>query len=129
MPRVGEIKKLKSPKCIGIVGSRRRNSIEDAWKCRAALNSIIGPEDTLVSGGCEEGGDLFAEVLAKQKGLTITIHYPRWTEYGKAAGFVRNTKIANQCDILIALVAEDRKGGTEDTVKKCLAQGKQVIYA
>lgn len=95
-----------------------------------AFDNVYQPGDVLVSGGCPKGADNFAEVLANVRGLTITIHKPDWNGTAKkAAGFVRNTLIAKQCDVLIALVASDRKGGTEDTVKKVLAMGKKVVYA
>ena len=115
-------------KTIGIVGSRRRNTHEDFDKCITALDKIYEYGDRIVSGGCLEGGDKFAEQIAKALGLTITIHYPNWKKFGKFAGFERNTKIAKDCDVLIALVAEDRTGGTEDTVKKVLKMNKEVIY-
>lgn len=118
------------PKVIGIVGSRRRDSQADYGALSIAFAEIYRPGDRLVSGGCSQGGDRFAEFLAKRMGLTITIHYPDWQgPAGKAAGFVRNTLIAQDCDVLIALVAEDRTGGTEDTVKKALKLGKKVILA
>jgi len=45
--------------------------------------------------------------------------YPAdWKKYGKASGFIRNDDIAKDSDVLIACVADDRKGGTEDTIKK-----------
>jgi len=121
------VPKIKS-KIIGIVGSRRRDSDPDFFQCLAAFERIYCPGDRLVSGGCSRGGDAFAESIARDKGLTITIHYPDWNgPVGKAAGFVRNTKIAEDCDILIALVAEDRTGGTEDTVKKATKLGKKIL--
>jgi len=40
---------------------------------------------------------------------------------------VRNTLIAKDCTVLIACVAEDRTGGTEDTIKKADDLGKGVI--
>src|SRR6187549_2426675 len=110
MPRVGK----RDPIVIGIVGSRRRNSANDLVLTCVALDKVFQPGDRLVSGGCPKGGDSFAESIAKSRGLTITIHYPDWNgKAGKAAGFVRNTFIAQDCDILIALVADDRTGGTE----------------
>ena len=119
--------KIKSkPKIIGIVGSRRRDSKKDLQTCVDKLKSLYRAGDKLVSGGCPQGGDKFAEYIAKKLGLTITIHYPDWEAYGKAAGFVRNTFIAEDCNILIALVAIDRKGGTEDTIKKATKLGKKV---
>jgi hypothetical protein len=41
-----------------------------------------------------------------------------WKKFGRRAGFVRNTDIAKISTKLIAEVAEDRKGGTEDTISK-----------
>ena len=114
-------------KTIGIVGSRRRDSEKDFAACCEALNKIFEEGDQLVSGGCPKGGDRFAEIIAKKSGLTIIIHYPNWKKYGKSAGFIRNTKIAEDCDVLIAVVAEDRKGGTEDTIKKADKLEKKII--
>lgn len=107
---------------IGIIGSRRRDSAHDLSQVRSALVSVIvsGKEiaPTIVSGGCPKGGDRFAEILAKEFKLSIIIYRAEWRKYGKAAGFIRNTYIAEDSDVLIACVAEDRTGGTEDTIKK-----------
>jgi len=114
-------------KTIGIVGSRRRDSKDDFEACCKALHEVFEEGDRLVSGGCPKGGDKFAEIIAKKAGLTIIIHYPNWERYGKSAGFQRNTNIAEDCDVLIAIVAKDRKGGTEDTIKKAENLGKQIV--
>ncbi len=45
-----------------------------------------------------------------------------WKKFGRAAGFIRNTDIAENSDILIACVSKDRTGGTEDTIKKFLKE-------
>jgi len=103
---------------IGIVGSRRRDAKCDYELTEKKFLEIYQEGDTIVSGGCLQGGDRFADIIAKKYGLTITIHYPNWGKYGKGAGFVRNTKIAEGTDKLIACVATDRKGGTEDTITK-----------
>jgi len=114
-------------KTIGIVGSRRRDRNVDLNACMTVFIDIYEPGDRIVSGGCPKGGDRFAEKIAKMLGLTITIHYPDWESNGRAAGFIRNTKIAKDCDILIAVVSQDRKGGTEDTIRKVEAMGKKVV--
>lgn len=113
---------------IGIVGTRRRdsNGEEDFLACCEVFHSIYYPGDRIVSGGCPKGGDRFAEMIAKANGLTITIHYPDWDKHRKAAGFVRNTLIAEDCDVLIAVVSEDRTGGTEDTIRKVQKMGKPI---
>ncbi len=87
---------------------------------------------TFVSGGCKQGADHMAEELAEKYNIPIIIHYPDKSqmkddsrnEYVKQL-FARNTLVARDSDVLIALVAKDRKGGTEDTLKKFKAMGKQ----
>lgn len=105
---------------IGIVGSRRRDSLEDMAEVKKALTAIYKHGDELVSGGCPAGGDRFAEVFARKLEIPIKIYYAEWKKYGRSAGFQRNGLIAHDADILIACVAADRKGGTEDTIKKFL---------
>ncbi len=103
------------------------------------LNGVYEPGDSFVSGGCEKGGDRFAEMLAKSWGTSLTIHYPRKEKldsglvktnpraaYAKI-NYARNTIIAEQCDVLVALVASDRSGGTEHTVKEARRLKKKVI--
>lgn len=117
-------------KTIGIVGSRRRHSQRDSDALVRAFNEIYSYDDgdRIVSGGCERGADAYAESLARIKGITIVIHHADWNgPLGKAAGLSRNTLIAMDCDILIALPAPDRTGGTEDAIKKALNLGKKVI--
>jgi len=114
-------------KTIGIVGSRRRDSLEDLERCRMALKEVYEQGDRIVSGGCPCGGDRFAEVLARKLGCTIVIHHADWKRKGRSAGFQRNTLIAQDCDILIAVVASDRRGGTEDTIEKAEKLGKRIV--
>ena len=105
-------------KIIGIIGSRRRNTAEDFELCVRKFLELYEDGDEIVSGGCPQGGDRFAEVIAKEFEIPIKIYYAKWKKHGKSAGFKRNTYIAKDSDIIIALVAKDRTGGTEDTLKK-----------
>lgn len=107
-------------KTIGIVGSRRRNGAPDMKAIEEVLLTNYEDGDRIVSGGCPVGADCFAEYLAKKHQIPILIHYAKWSKYGNRAGFVRNNDIARDADLLIACVAEDRKGGTEDTIQKFL---------
>jgi hypothetical protein len=107
-------------KIIGIIGSRRRNSSEALKKVEEKFWEIYEEEDWIVSGGCPKGGDRFAEVIAKREGIPILIFYPNYKKYNRGAPTVRNTPVAQKADVMIACVAQDRKGGTEDTIKKYL---------
>lgn len=103
---------------IGIVGSRRRDSENDFKIAESVFLSVYKAGDLIVSGGCKKGGDRFAEIISKKYDVRIIIFNALWAEFGRGAGFIRNTDIAKFSDILIAVVASDRKGGTEDTIKK-----------
>jgi len=105
-------------KFIGIVGSRKRNTDADYKIVEQEFFKIYEQGDTIVSGGCPSGADHFAELIAKKYGITIKIFPPEWEKYGKIAGFLRNTDIAKTSEVLIACIATDRKGGTEDTINK-----------
>lgn len=105
-------------KTIGIIGSRSRNANSDYLRTLKAFARIVQHGDRIVSGGCTRGGDAFAEKISKTYRIPITIHLADWDLLGRRAGFVRNTLIAKDADVLIAVVSENRKGGTEDTIKK-----------
>lgn len=105
-------------KKIGIVGSRRRYSRDDFNLVKNKFLDYYEEGDIIVSGGCKTGADRFAETIARDMGITIIIHHANWDKNGKQAGFIRNTKIADDSDWLIACVSSDRKGGTEDTIRK-----------
>lgn len=105
---------------IGIVGTRRRDGSEDFAIVYDAFGRIAGIEDRIVSGGCGRGADRFAELIARREQRTITIHYAPWRRMGNIAGFHRNAFVAADSDKLIACVAGDRTGGTEDTINKFL---------
>jgi len=124
-------------KVIGIIGTRSRNSEEDFQPTEKAFLEVYEKGDTICSGLCPKGGDRFAVLLANQlklpnnkrlwfpakwddlKAPNVRIKYNKYGKpYNAAAGFARDTDIARESDILIACVAKDRKGGTEDTIKK-----------
>lgn len=102
---------------IGIVGTRKRDDHDSYKKVEQIFLSIYKEGDVIVSGGCSKGGDRFAEMIADKFGIPIEIHRANWY-LGRHAGFLRNTIIAENSNVLIACIAKDRRGGTEDTIKK-----------
>jgi hypothetical protein len=114
---------------IGVIGARVRNSQTDFELVCEALVKITQqhPQFMLISGGCKKGADHFAEELAGGNDNHIRIHYPKVSsnmskaQY-RTACYDRNTLIAEDSDILLACVAPNRKGGTEDTIKKFLTK-------
>lgn len=129
MPKNGPVNLRKSWR-IGIVGSRRRNKPSDFLKLYAVFKQLYRPGDMIVSGGCATGADRWAEEIAAELQIVPVIYCPDFKNIRiPACYFARNTEIAEDCDVLIALCAPDRTGGTEDTVRKTLKLGKRVIYA
>lgn len=107
-------------KVIGIIGTRRRDTEDDIVVTTNAFLRVHKAGDTIVSGGCPQGGDRFAERTARAFAIPIKIHPAEWTKYGRSAGFKRNQYIADDATVLIACVAPTRMGGTEDTIRKYL---------
>ncbi len=122
-------------KIIGIIGTRKRNTSFAFKKIRKIFDELYNVGDSICSGGCSKGGDRYAEILAKDEGIEIYIIYPAYKKFGNGAPFIRNGKIANKCDILIACVMNPEdgiekvlkrdKGGTEDTLRKFYKKNKE----
>ena len=100
----------------GIVGSREFRNWDQLNK--TLERHIKGPEDEIVSGGAI-GVDSMAQRYAKEKGHDIKIFYPKYGLYGKPATFIRNKKIAENSDVVIAFYQKGRfqQGGTANTAK------------
>lgn len=130
-------------KVIGIVGTRSRDGDGTLSLITERFFKIYEKDDWICSGGCPKGGDRFAEKIAKNHGIPIIIFPPAWRDlnvpgavirhnkygdYNANAGFNRNTPIAHTSNVLIASVATNRTGGTEDTIIKYLAEGKTDLH-
>jgi len=121
---------------VGIVGSRRRKSTEDQNLIRELVYGLkirhVGLE--LVSGGCPVGADWFAEVAAGEHTVPMIIYIPEFPpnwqpkHRGDVAEpyYKRNKKIAQVVKVLYCLVAPDRKGGTENTIKYAREEGIEI---
>lgn len=108
-------------KRIIIIGSRRRNSDDDFLDVEICFLCHYVKGDIIISGGCPKGGDHFAEIISAKYNITMVVWEAEWNkdgQYRRWAGFERNTIVANNGDVVIACVAPDRTGGTEDTIKK-----------
>lgn len=115
---------------IGIVGSRKRNTIQDKQLIEQYLKNVTISE--IVSGGCKQGADKFAEEISVEQNIPIKLFLPELKNvkyYYEATEkyYKRNKQIAEYCDILIALVSKDRKGGTENTIKYAKQLNKKII--
>lgn len=117
---------------VGIVGSRRRNSIFDHELVTRIVDNCRKNGFTVVSGGCERGPDGFAEAACKTLGVHIDVYrvptdplIESRHEFTRRA-YARNRTIAEKSDVMFALVSSDRTGGTENTIRHGHELGKKV---
>lgn len=98
---------------VGIVGSRNFNNYSDFKEYISELDLDIS---TIISGGAM-GADTLAERYAKENDIELLVFKAEWTKYGKGAGFIRNTKIVNESDLIVAFW-DGNSHGTKDTITK-----------
>lgn len=82
------------------------------------------PISEVVSGGAR-GVDKMGERYAKEHGLPCQVVRAKWKEQGKRAGIVRNLKMAEMADGLIALWDGESRG-TKHMIDSMKKLGKKV---
>ena len=99
---------------VAIIGSRSIITTD--------LGMYISEGDEIVSGGAA-GVDSCAAEYAKKRGLKLTVFLPQYDLYGRAAPIVRNKKIVDYADKIIAFW--DKKSmGTLSVIKYAQKVGK-----
>lgn len=78
----------------------------------------------IISGGAR-GADTLAEKFADEFSFEKVIFKPDWNLYGKRAGFVRNAKIVDNCDVLFAFQINKSKG-TQHSIDLAKEKNKEV---
>ena len=78
-----------------IAGSRDMADYEAAKKAIGEAFSEIGggAQVRIVSGHCR-GADILGERYAREHGLELAVFPAEWNRYGRRAGFIRNTRMA-----------------------------------
>lgn len=110
-------------KHVAIVGSRSRQDFETVERLVAKL-----PAGTVIVSGGAPGPDTWAEEAARKYGFAVAIFRPDLAGAGTQGQVTRryhnrNQLIVDRADELIALVAPDRRGGTEDTIRRAERKG------
>ena len=106
-------------KRVAIIGSRTFNNKSLA---EYILNKYLNGTEIIVSGGAI-GADSIAEEYAIKNKMKTDIYLPDWT-IGKHAGFLRNKKIIDAADEVIAFTNGSR--GTANSISIAKEQGKKV---
>lgn len=94
------------------------------------LQRRLRPEMDHVISGAAPGPDSMGIDAAHELGCSTEEYKAEWKKYGKRAGFLRNTTLAEKADWVIAFWDGDSRG-TKDTILKAHEMGKRVtvVYA
>ena len=99
---------------VAVVGSRSIFATD--------ISMYISDGDEIVSGGAV-GVDSCAAEYAKKNGLKLTVFLPQYERYGRAAPIVRNKKIVDYADKIIAFW-DGKSKGTLSVIKYAEKTGK-----
>lgn len=114
-------------KTIGVVGSRSFNNYP--FLKRVLDRFILNTDDgrvAIVSGGAD-GADTLAEQYCKENNIIPVIFEPEWNKYpGKSAAAIRNQKIVDYSDFIIAFWNGKSKG-TKMTIDFARKANKEVL--
>jgi len=105
---------------VGIVGSREFKNYE---LFSDAMKQYLSDISWVVSGGAP-GADSLAEKWAKENKKMLTIYPADWLNLGKKAGYVRNTDIVKNSDMIIAFW-DGKSKGTKHTIGLAQKMGKE----
>jgi hypothetical protein len=105
---------------VGIVGSREFKNYE---LFSDIMKQYLSDISWVVSGGAP-GADSLAEKWAKENKKMLTIYPADWFNLGKRAGYVRNTDIVKNSDMIIAFW-DGKSKGTKHTIGLAQKMGKE----
>ena len=105
-----------------IAGSR---NIIDYHQVTKAVEESGFQITEVVSGGAN-GVDKLGEHLAKASLLHCKVFAADWNKYGKRAGYVRNSQMAEYAEALIA-VWDGKSRGTDHMIRTAKTQGLKVF--
>lgn len=109
---------------ILIAGSRDFNNydlVESTLTAWAKNQSITNNDITIISGGAR-GADKLGERFAKEYDLKLQIYPADWNQYGKSAGYKRNTQMAEVTDVAFIFWDGESKG-TKHMIDLCKSRG------
>lgn len=111
---------------LAIIGGRDFNNYKKAEK--VFVNFFDRYTDTIISGGAK-GADHIGKTLAESFSKEY-IEFPAdWEKYGKRAGFIRNSEIIENCDMVLAFWDGESKGTEHSlTVAKQKKKPVFIIY-
>lgn len=105
---------------VAVIGSRGFTDYEEMKRILSSIKITL-----LISGGAI-GADKLGERYAKENNIETKIYLPDWNKHGKCAGFLRNTQIIEDAELVIAFWNGNSKG-TLDSIKKAEKLNKKTL--
>jgi hypothetical protein len=108
---------------VGVIGGR---DFDDYELMKKTLK--LFPITRVISGGAG-GADTLAEQYATEHNIPKKIFHAQWDLFGKKAGFLRNTTIVENSELIIAFW-DGRSRGTRDSIGKAnkLKKSTFIVY-
>ena len=115
-----------SPFRVIIAGTRSFNDYE---LLRDSCNNLLSEKQrthtVVVISGTARGADQMGERYARERGFQLRRFPADWEQYGKSAGHIRNAKMADNADALIAFWDGESKG-TKNMIDNARRKGLAV---
>lgn len=110
---------------IAIVGTRTTGTVDFAGRMDALVGLMAEKPTEVISGGAK-GYDTLAALWAKARRIKQTEHKPQYKEYGRAATFIRNRRIVDDADLVVAFW-DGKSRGTKYTIDYAMKQDKTIV--
>lgn len=111
---------------LAIIGSRDFNDYDFLKKSVSDFLKRHSLTCTHIVSGGAKGADTLAYRFALEHQLEMIVFKPDWKRFGKRAGFMRNTDIIENSDMVLAFW-DGTSPGTKDSIDKALKLNKKVI--
>lgn len=92
-----------------IIAGSRHMPTDKAHLIDAAIH-LSGFDVTEVVCGMARGADTLGRLWAEQRGIPVDKYPAQWSEYGRAAGPIRNRTMAEVADALIVFIWDGSRG-------------------
>ena len=107
---------------VAVIGSRDADE-----QVLDLIRKHLPPYTTEIVSGGAKGVDRAAGQIAAEEGIPFREFLPDYTAHGKRAPLVRNDRIIEYADMVLAFW-DGESHGTKYVIGECLKRGKRVVY-
>ena len=106
---------------VGVVGSR---TWSNSTQVTAVVQALIADGHEVATGCARAGVDRMVRAACKRAGVEPRVFYADWRFYNLAAGPIRNRKLVEAVDEVIAFRARGKSNGTDSVIALARRAGK-----